>query len=330
MIVDFSKVITKNLILSKVSEEEIFTKYGAPVQYGSFRSPIRTDKKPTCNFYRRRDNRLCLIDHSGNFNGDCFDFAMRSVPGHLTFGKILNQIAVDFHLTDGVVMFDRKPIVETYIAREETCDIRVQRREWNAEDEKYWGRWQFKKSTLELYHISPIERAWANGEPIYAYMGRKGDEAYVYHFGQYDYKIYFPYRQKGRFRHNNSWLLQGYLQLPASGEFLVITKSLKDVAKLYEFGIPAVAPMSETTIPSEDALAELSERFGRLIVLYDNDWPGKRQMVKIAKTYYEKFALEFIVFPQHYPKDFTDYFEQRGHQNTVDLIETVKSELNLN
>ena len=33
--------------------------------------------------------------------------------------------------------------------------------------------------------------------------------------------------------------------LPKHGEFIVITKSLKDVMVLYSFGIPAIAPISE-------------------------------------------------------------------------------------
>lgn len=40
-------------------------------------------------------------------------------------------------------------------------------------------------------------------------------------------------------------MIQGSKMLPKSGEFVVVTKSLKDVMALYEFGIPAIAPNSE-------------------------------------------------------------------------------------
>ncbi len=33
--------------------------------------------------------------------------------------------------------------------------------------------------------------------------------------------------------------------IPKNGEFIVITKSLKDCMVLYELGVPAVAPISE-------------------------------------------------------------------------------------
>lgn len=325
MTIDFSKALTKELILSKVSEEEIFARYGVPVESGMFRSYIRPDRRSTCMFYRRRGvGKLILRDYAGHFWGDCFDLVMKQE--RVNFGGALSKVASDFRLTDEVVLDSRVPAPSIYIPPADFCDIRVKRREWNSRDQAYWGRWHFKQETLDLFHIAPLERVWINDEQIYAYR-TPGREAYGYYFGQYDYKIYFPWRDSGRFRHNNSWLLQGYLQLPASGEFVVITKSLKDVAKMYEFGVPAVAPMSESTLPSLAHMEELAERFGRIIVFYDNDWPGRRQMVKIRQKYGQQFLLDFVCLPQGYPKDFTDYYEQRGEKSTLSLIEHVKTEL---
>lgn len=322
--IDFSKALTKELILSHVSEEEIFARYGVRVDSGVFRSPLRGDRHPTCNFYRKR-GKLYLRDHAGYFWGDCFDLVMQQEG--LTFGKALQRVASDFLLNDQVVLGERKPAAPIYLPPLESCDLRVKRRKWNGEDARYWGRWDFKDETLALFHISALERVWVNDSQVYAYRNRSTKEAYVYHFGQYDYKCYFPYRDKVRFLHNNSWILQGYLQLPVSGEVVVITKSLKDVAKLHEFGIPAVAPMSETTLPSPAHMEELAERFGRIVVFYDNDWPGRRQMVRFRLAYGTRYLLDFVCMPQGYPKDFTDYYEQRGYSSTLSLIEHVKTEL---
>lgn len=324
LIIDFSKALTKELILSRVSEEEIFARYGVPVEVGTFRSPIRGDRHPTCNFYRKR-GKLYLRDHAGYFWGDCFDLVMRQEG--LSFGKALQRIAQDFLLTDQVVLGERRPAPPIYLPPLEACELRVKRREWNSYDTSYWGRWDFKDSTLALFHIAPLDRVWVNDDQKYAYRDRRGHEAYVYHFGQYDYKCYFPYRERVRFLHSNSWILQGYLQLPPSGEVVVITKSYKDVAKLYEFGIPAVAPMSETTLPTPAHMEELAERFGRIVVFYDNDWPGRRQMVKFRQRYGVQYFLDFICLPQGHPKDFTDYYEKRGYSSTLSLIEHVKTEL---
>lgn len=326
MNINFDKVLTKDFVLSRVGEEEIFSRFGVPVQDGVFRSPLRGDRHPTCNFYRRRNGRLYLRDHAGYFWGDCFDLVMKTQ--NVSFGKALSIVSKEFNLTDDVVIYERKPAPKIQLSAPEFCDIRVKRRDWNVWDKSFWGRWDFKKETLDFFHISPIKRVWINENPVYSYQ-KGGEEAYVYHFGQYDYKVYFPYKDKIRFLHNNSMVLQGWLQLPPSGDYVLLTKSMKDIAKAYEFGIPACGPMSETILPSLAHMEELSERFGRIIVLYDNDWPGKRSAMKLHQKYGERFKLEFLLFPYGMPKDFTDYYEKKGKESTTSLIEHVKTELEL-
>lgn len=328
MKIDFSKTLNKEFVLSRVGEEEIFERYGRGlrVQEGSFRSSFRTDRHPTCNFLKRRDGRLILKDHAGHFKGDCFDMVMM-LEG-LSFGQTIKRIANDFGLLDEIVNYERKPVISLVQISSEPSKLLVKRRDWNSHDARFWGRWEIKSSSLEFYHVSAVERVWLDDEAVYAYIS-PGKEAYVYYFGEYDYKVYFPYKDKVRFLHNNSHVLQGYLQLPDNGTFIVITKSLKDVIKLYEYGIPAVAPMSETTIPSIAQMEELAERFGRIILFYDNDLAGKKSMIRLAKQYGEKFSLEFLLMPVGYPKDFTDYFEKKGRASTQDLIDHVKTELNL-
>ena len=55
--------------------------------------------------------------------------------------------------------------------------------------------------------------------------------------------------------------------LPKSGgDYVVITKSLKDVMLLYEFNIPAIAPNSETLFISDKQLEKLKSKFKNIIV----------------------------------------------------------------
>lgn len=62
--------ITKELILSKVSEETLMEHYlGIPVKKGLFKSPLRQDSKPTCAFYRNRKGDLIFKDFRGK--GSC-------------------------------------------------------------------------------------------------------------------------------------------------------------------------------------------------------------------------------------------------------------------
>lgn len=94
--------------------------------------------------------------------------------------------------------------------------------------------------------------------------------------------------RKYRFISNwKSFRLQGDHMLPKTGDYLVITKSLKDVMTLYNLGIPAIAPISENCFLSEAQYHRLKERFKHIILLYDNDRPGLRAMISIKKKFPE-------------------------------------------
>lgn len=98
--------------------------------------------------------------------------------------------------------------------------------------------------------------------------------------------------RKYRFISNwKSFRLQGDHTLPKTGDYLVITKSLKDVMTLYNLGIPAIAPISENCFLSEAQYHRLKERFKHIILLYDNDRPGLRAMISIKKKFPEVIPI---------------------------------------
>ena len=53
-------------------------------------------------------------------------------------------------------------------------------------------------------------------------------------------------------------------------DYIVITKSLKDVMCLYEYGIPSIAPCSENEFLSEAQYNRIKNKFKHVILLYDN------------------------------------------------------------
>lgn len=73
--------------------------------------------------------------------------------------------------------------------------------------------------------------------------------------------------------------------IPKSGEYIVITKSLKDVMTLYCLGVPAIAPISENCFLSEAQYNRLRERFKYIVLVYDNDRPGLKSMISIRKKF---------------------------------------------
>ena len=70
--------ITRELILSRVSEETLMEHYaGAPCKKGLFVSKLRRDVRPTCAYYRsNKSGRLIYKDFGDNFAGDFVSVVM--------------------------------------------------------------------------------------------------------------------------------------------------------------------------------------------------------------------------------------------------------------
>lgn len=73
--------------------------------------------------------------------------------------------------------------------------------------------------------------------------------------------------------------------LPESGDYLIVTKAMKDVMTLYEYGIPAIAPCSENLFITETQYANLKKRFKWIGCLYDMDIPGVQAEKRIKRQF---------------------------------------------
>ena len=70
--------ISKELILSRITEEQIFTYYIGPevISRKLFRSKIRNDKNPTCSMYRNKSGTLIYKDFATGEHLSCFNYVM--------------------------------------------------------------------------------------------------------------------------------------------------------------------------------------------------------------------------------------------------------------
>ena len=273
--------LSAEYILSQYSQEQIMEYYlGVPIKLRErFVSPLRQDKNPTCGFFYTKEGSLIFKDFAGFFSGGCFKVVMHMY--NCSFHEALEIIANDFGLIDGVRV-ERKdyPHLITFQRRETVIEIK--RRQFNDEDREFWSQFGITRQTLIDYHVPPITAAWLNGKQIYAY--RKGDPAYAYDFGDEQYKIYFPKRKTNRFMCNCS-LVQGY-QIPRDlSNGVVITKSMKDVLVLHEYGITAFAPQSETVYPDAEWIASLIKEAPIVVSLYDFDRAGVTMANYMRKHY---------------------------------------------
>lgn len=309
----FLTVIDKAFILKHVSEEEIFEKYMQTRIYPGvmYRSVLRHDKRPTCSFIYTK-GKLKMKDFNGSFFDDCFAFVQAKFG--IGYHEAIQQIAEDFKLTTRKTK--RKPREFNHDFQEEPSEIKVQWRELEEKDILYWGSFGISQQTLAYFHVGAIKFLWIDGKLRYSYSGR--NRAFGYWFSESEIKAYFVDREEYRFLGNYRGL-QGYRQLPDSGELLIITKSYKDVMYYRQLGIYAVAPASESSILTKEEYKDLSSRFTKILVNYDLDLTGVRSTKKMKKAY----GLDYFFIRDKRdvgPKDLTDYHKEYGSELTKQLI----------
>ena len=321
----FQPKITKELILSRFSEEQLMEYYlHIPVKKGLFRSPLRRDKQPTCSFYRNKSGTLIFKDFATGQHLNIFD-VVQSIF-RCDYFESLRIIANDFgivrdnalHKNPGKINLNPIKIKDKEISK-----IQIEVQEFTDSELKWWGKYGISKDILKRFDVYSCKHVFLNDQlfaesqqhcPIFGYYGKK-------YQGLELWRCYFPKRTSFRFITNwPSKKIQGYNQLPKKGKLLVITKSMKDSMCLYSCGITACAPNSENLFIPDKVLEDLKNRFENIVVLYDNDRPGLYNMAKIRKEHPE---LTYVFIPKRYgSKDISDFYKDHGRKETLNLIKT--------
>ena len=314
--------ITKDFILSKVNQESIMQHYtGLDVSSKKLMlSPFRVDNHFTVSFYKSKSDILYLHDFATNEHINCFQAVMKKFG--VNYYEALDIIAKDFNLVEGENNnTEVQPTIVAPLKETKSSVIQVQIKDYSDEELEWWKQFGISKKTLKRFHVYSLEHVFVNGE--LRFTSSKQCPIYGYYFGKdknsvEKWKIYFPLKQEYRFLNNLSKkVLQGYHQLPKTGDLLVITKSMKDLMAMYEFGIPAVSPNSETLFVEDKKLGEFKQRFKHILVIYDNDRPGLHNMWLIRKQYPE---LNYYFMPWYLSKDFTDSIKLVGVENMKEYI----------
>lgn len=118
--------LSKELILNSVSEETLMEHYlGIPVRKGLFKSPLRSDSKPTCAYYRNKKGDLVFHDFRGCFHGNFISVVMYKFD--CSYGKALSIIANDFGIVSRPKLQINPPLIKYTNAKfEETQDAIIQ------------------------------------------------------------------------------------------------------------------------------------------------------------------------------------------------------------
>lgn len=258
--------IDKDFILSKINQESIMQHYtGNDVTSKKLvTSCLRSDNHVTCGYYKSKSGVLYMHDFATGEHLDCWNLVMKMF--NVNYYQALEIIAKDFCLVESNIV-KTKPVIVPEIKETESAIIQVQIKSFTQKELDWWQQFGINKKILKKYHIYSLQYVFLNGE--LRFTSSEKCPIYGYYFGKDKnskelWKIYFPFNKEKGIRFINNLpkkVLQGYHQLPKTGDLLVITKSMKDVASMYGFGITAVSTPSESTFVSDKQLEEFKSRF---------------------------------------------------------------------
>lgn len=315
--------LTKDNILLKLPELAIFEYYfGEKISLNrSYKNPLRIDNNPGCKFFIGRTGKLLFIDTSRrNSVRDCFGFICDKYNCKLY--KALQIINRDFKLgfegkpLDHLVYDYSWPSLDVFEKAKEEKRLLCLKRNWEFYDKEYWGQYGITLKVLSKFNVIPVQTVFKGNKILW--RNSRENPIYCYNFpNENKKKIYRPKEKDRSYRFMSSGgmsgIYQGFDQLPAKGDLLIITKSLKDVMVLDMFGYNAIAPHSENYPIPLDFYDNLMDRFDNIILFYDNDEAGKKATEQIA----EDLDMPFIFIPDEYKeKDISDFYKRYGVSET--------------
>lgn len=326
-LIDFNHLsLNRDFILSRISEEDIFRHYlNVPFQLGRpMKSPLRTrDDDPSFNIYRTPMSGELRYKDFGYSGGNCFEF-VRNLFG-VDYKTALRIIAKDFNLTAEVVHVPKKEPEAVRATAMEAFKKQIlpTKRSFKKLDFDYWNQYGIPLTDLQRYDISACKYVYLhNREDSLFLWGEHRDDDPIYCYEvSYNHKIYRPLsREKKRkwLATTTIWDIQGMKQLPAKGELLIITSSMKDLLVLRQLGYTAIAPGGEAHGIPEKIMDYLWACFDNIVVFYDNDPPGKLSAERFQA---DNAGTAAIFIPDDYAeKDISDFRHIHGAEETQYLM----------
>ena len=323
--------LTKDHILDKISQYQLFSYYlGCDFKSGVvMNSPLRQDDKPSFSIFTDRKGTLRFKDFGNGDTGDSFTF-IQTLFG-CDFYSALIRINEDFKLD---LMYNKKNVVvkpydgfvtaikELKFDAKKTIGVKTQ--SLNFIDRHYWSQYGINEAMLKLYNVfsckcvfigENVVGYYKNNDPIYGYL--------FYKDSVYTWKIYRPLSLTGHkwMSNTNRTIFQGWDQLPERGEFIIITKSLKDVMVLRTLGFISAALQNEITSIKDTVARELYERFNKVYILNDFDLTGVKGANNLRKKYgFTPIFLQRFSTRKNGFKDISDFRKDHTAEQSKNKI----------
>jgi len=316
-------ISTKNLIsdLEEVPREWVFEYYlnlreKLTGQNIKMLSAFNVRDKVPSMFIYQDGGKYKFKDFSSGFQGDQVEL-VRYLFNYDARFKATNRIITDYQ----EYLKHNAPVVRGPIQFHDKFKVvDFEMRHWNTLDQKYWTQFKIGSSILSQYNVVPLEFfTMSKTEIDDSVTSYRFSRPYVYGYFRNDgelYKIYMPKIPEKKFIKIQNYT-QGMDQLQYDSKYLLIVSSLKDLMSFKKLGIgniECIAPDSENTMIGESVINKLREKYAKIIVLFDNDEPGK----KAAQRYQDKYNIPHVILEMS--KDLSDSVKDHG-------IETVRDQL---
>jgi len=297
------------LIYDKFGQEYIYSIYlgYAPFLNQKYKSPFRDDGSyPSFNVYEDENKILRWNDH-GNLE-DKLPIKYRDCIG------VYQQLSGKSRMECCTEIWNNAPpplLLKKTESKAKT-DPFLEVRTYYTETE--WDWWNFiDRSLLKTQLVFPTLK-YEHGSIIIESTDNSPSFTYIY--GKGSFKVYTPNASKTK-----KWkskdikdVLDGYDQLPETGDTLAIISSKKDGLVVQTYcGIPFVAPPSENSLVQIlKKSRELSCRFRNVVVSLDGDNAGHTNTEILCKA--RGTGFKPIYFPTEYDgiKDQTELVKKGG------------------
>ena len=256
--------ISVEYILSKVSQEEIFERYGVPVVSHKFISPIRESKSETCSFFYK-DGILYIHDFARE-TINCFHLVKEKFQ--CSFFEALLIIANDFGLQ--TTNIERKPLVKEYsIETKEKVSYQICRKNFTKKELEFWSvkDWEANQLQLNQFEIYSISDLFINENH---YKGNL-ENVFAYRLSKKDFQIYFPESKdrSKRFRTSCSIGIFGKQYLRKDNP-IIICKSYKDFFYTQISGFNSVCVIRENYKFTQEEITSLKRFSEDIFIYWDN------------------------------------------------------------
>lgn len=319
-------------ILKRVSDYQIYSFYISDEidTNGAIHSPLRNDAVPSFSFWKHGSGKLVWRDFATGQYGDCFDF-LRHKFG-LSFRQALIKVVRDFNLPLSYEKDVKVPVLtrsviqeDRVIAMPEKNKLSVRVQPFTNADKEYWSKYGIPSTMLKEYNVHSIGMVFSGDRIISRYKASNPIYGYLFFKdGEYTWKIYKPLEPSRQYKwmsNTNKSILQGWDQMPETGNLLIINKSLKDVMVMKLLGYNGVAMQSESQMIKPIVMEELQRRFVTVVILQDFDLAG----VKNSNRHYKEYGIH-PMFMQKWGqrgnglKDISDYREKLGKSKATEKI----------